>query len=58
MAPEVYISHDVRPDEKSDVWSLGVMLYELLTLSWPFNPSHTGPGWDISLQRQITEHDY
>lgn len=35
MAPEVY-DGEKGYDQKVDVWSLGVMVYEILTQSFPF----------------------
>lgn len=51
MAPEVWISSDIPPDDTSDIWSLGVMLYQMLALDYPFKPDVrlTGPAAEFSL---------
>ena len=36
MSPEQLLAHRARVDHRSDIWSLGVSLYEALTLSFPF----------------------
>lgn len=36
MAPEL-VSDPTRVSEKADVWSLGMVLWEMLTLQVPFN---------------------
>ena len=40
MAPEL-VSDPTRVSEKADVWSLGMVLWEMLTLQVPFN--HLSP---------------
>jgi hypothetical protein len=50
MSPEQY--HGEHADERSDIWSFGVLLYELLSYERPF----TGPT-PASLMRGICEHE-
>jgi hypothetical protein len=50
MSPEQY--HGEHADERSDIWSFGVLLYELLSYERPF----TGPT-PASLMRGICEND-
>ena len=50
MSPEQY--HGEHADERSDIWSFGVLLYELLSYERPF----TGPT-PASLMRGICESD-
>lgn len=39
-APEIFDGK--HPDEKSDMWSVGVIAYKMMTGEWPFNHGFTG----------------
>jgi len=49
MAPEQWRSEEV--DARADVYSLGVMLYEMLTGEWPF----TGRTRDVLMMKHLSE---
>lgn len=51
LSPEICLGR--RYDHKSDIWSLGVLLYELTTLRYPFTGSSMG-----ELTRKITRGKY
>lgn len=50
LSPEMY--RDEPYGQKSDVWSLGIMLYEILMLELPFQAKHL-PG----LARKVLKQD-
>jgi len=54
IAPENYLSEDVVPSKENDIWSVGVILFELLlkncelNIPWMFNVQN-----DLVIQRKI-----
>lgn len=58
MSPEQTRSLHDRLDARSDVWSIGVVLYELLTLARPFDaPSPTAVQHAIVMDDPIPPHE-
>lgn len=51
IAPEVL--KETPYSFEADIWSLGVMLYEMCALEYPFNPDQSAPDLILSLSRSI-----
>ncbi|MCB9888237.1 MAG: SUMF1/EgtB/PvdO family nonheme iron enzyme [Planctomycetes bacterium] len=57
MSPEQAGLDNLDVDTRTDVYSLGVILYELLVSELPFRPDDTRAGGLAELQRQIREDE-
>ena len=56
MAPEMF-QNNLSYSLPADIWSLGVLLYYLCCLDYPFKPSSGGSA-QMTLIKHIVESDY
>lgn len=57
MSPEQAEASSGDIDTRTDIYSLGVLLYKLLSGTLPFEPSHLRSGGLVKLQRVICEEE-
>lgn len=60
MAPEVWKS-ELPYNLKSDVWALGVLIYQLMASKYPFDPKGanlTQAQYELQLIKMISNEDY
>jgi serine/threonine protein kinase len=55
MSPEQATSNNLDIDTRSDVYTLGVLLYELMTGTTPVDRKDLGPGAEVEVLRMVRE---